>query len=330
MTAIKKYIIKRLLFLIPVLLGVSFITFGLMYISPSDPAEMMLTAQGVPVDPEILASVQARLGLDKPFFTQYLTWLGNFVRGDLGMSYVNNEPVIDMLGRALPTTLKLTVYSCLLTMAVAVPLGILSAVKANKATDFIIRVCTFMGVSIPGFFLALLLMYFFSIRLKVLPVMGGDTWKGMLLPTVTLSAAMICKYIRQIRAAVLEELNKNYVKGARARGVKERVVLLANVLKNSMLTIVTLIAMSIGSLLGGTAVVERIYSLQGMGNVVLSAISSRDYPVVQGFVAWMALIFVVVNLAADILYRVMDPRIRLQEEERGKKKKAEVSGGETS
>ncbi|MDD3221618.1 MAG: ABC transporter permease [Clostridia bacterium] len=312
----KKYIFKRLILLIPVLLGVTFITFGLMYLSPSDPAEMMLTAQGIPVNSEVLAEMQSRMGLDKPFILQYGTWLGKFLHGDLGNSLVNNEPVADMLMRALPTTLRLTLYSCFLTMVLAIPLGILSAVYRNRVTDYIIRVCTFVGVSVPGFFLALLLMYFFSIRLKWLPVLGGDSFAGMFLPTVTLSAAMTCKYIRQIRAAVLEELDKGYVKGARARGVREPVILFLNVLKNSMLTIVTLIAMSVGSLLGGTAVVERIYSLQGLGNVVMTAISGRDYPVVQGFVVWMALIFVFVNLAADILYRVIDPRIRLQEAER--------------
>lgn len=321
MKRIKRYIVKRLLLLIPVLLGVTFITFGLMYISPNDPAEMMMTAQGMPIDPEVLAKMRARMGLDKPFLTQYFIWLGNFIRGDLGMSYAQNEPVADMLTRAIPTTLRLTVYSCLFTLVFSVPLGILAAVYHNRAADHLIRACTFVGVSIPGFFLALLLMYFFSIRLKLLPVMGDETtFKGLLLPSATLAAAMTCKYIRQIRAAVLEELGKGYVKGARARGVREQVILFFNVLKNSMLTIITLVAMSIGSLLGGTAVIERIYSLNGLGNVMMTAISARDYPVVQGFVAWMALIFVAVNLAADLLYRVMDPRIRLQESERRGKK----------
>ncbi|SFB34778.1 peptide/nickel transport system permease protein [Acetitomaculum ruminis DSM 5522] len=309
------YILKRLLFLVPVILGVSFITFGLMYISPNDPAEMMLLAQGTPIEPEILQKMQQRMGLDKPFLEQYITWIFNAVRGDFGSSYVSGEPVRDMILRNIPATLKLTFYSCLMTIVFSLPLGILSAVKQNKFTDYIIRFCTFVGVSVPGFFLSLLLMYEFSIRLKLLPVRGDSTLKGLLLPTVTLAMAMTCKYIRQIRAAILEELGKGYVKGARARGVKERIILYKNVLKNSMLTIVTLMAMSIGYLLGGTAVVERIFSIQGLGNMAMDAITARDYPVVEGFVAWMALIFVLINLLADLLYRVLNPKIRLQASE---------------
>ena len=309
-----RYLLRRLLWLIPVFLGVTFLTFSLMYISPNDPAEMMMIAQGMPVDPEVLESLRSRMGLDQPFLVQYGTWLWNFIRGDLGISYAQNEPVLTMLLRALPTTLRLTGLSCLLTFALAIPLGILAAVRQNRLTDYVIRGCTFVGVSLPGFFLALILMYCFSIRLEWLPVLSdGTSFRGLLLPAVTLAAAMTCKYIRQIRAAVLEELRKGYVRGAAARGVSTRVILWCNVLKNALLTVITLLAMTIGSLLGGTAVIERIYSLSGLGNVVMTAISNRDYPVVQGFVAWMALIFVVINLLADLLYRAADPRIRLQE-----------------
>ena len=309
-----RYVLRRLSWLIPVFLGVTFLTFSLMYVSPNDPAEAMMVAQGIPVNPEALEALRSRMGLDRPFLVQYGTWLWNFVRGDLGTSYAQGEPVLTMLLRALPTTLRLTGLSCLLTFALAIPLGILAAVRQNRLTDYLIRFGTFVGVSIPGFFLALILMYCFSIRLEWLPVLGdGESVSGLLLPAVTLAAAMTCKYIRQIRAAVLEELRRGYVRGSRARGVPERVILWCNVLKNALLTVITLIAMTVGSLLGGTAVIERIYSLSGLGNVVMTAISNRDYPVVQGFVAWMALIFVVVNLLADLLYRVADPRIRLRE-----------------
>ena len=310
----KSYLVRRLLLLIPVFLGVTFITFGLMYLSPNNPAEMMMIAQGMPLDPEVLALTESRLGLDKPFLTQYFLWLGSFLRGDLGVSYAQSEPVLAMLLRALPSTLRLTALSCLFTFALAIPLGILAAVRQNRLTDLIIRFVSFFGVSIPNFFLALLLMYFFSIRLRILPVMGDpNTLSGLLLPAVTLAAAMTSKYIRQIRASVLEELNRGYVRGARARGVRESVILFRNVLKNAMLTVATLIAMTVGSLLGGTAVVERIYSLPGMGSTLMTAITNRDYPVIQAFVAWMALIFVLVNLLSDILCRALDPRIRLRQ-----------------
>lgn len=299
--------------LLPVLLGVTLLSYGLLYLSPNDPAEMMLIAQGIPLDGEVLAAMRARMGLDQPFFVQYSTWLWNFVRGDLGVSYAQSEPVADMLLRALPTTLRLTGLSCLITFALSIPLGIWAAVRKNKLTDGLIRLGTFVGVSTPGFFLALVLMYVFSVRLRLLPVLGDSrTLSGLLLPAVTLAAAQTCKYIRQIRAAVLEELGKGYVRGSRSRGVRERVILCRNVLKNAMLTVVTLMAMTIGSLLGGTAVIERIYSLQGLGSTLMTAITSRDYPVVQGIVAWMAVTFVLVNLLADLLSRALDPRLRLQ------------------
>ena len=272
-----------------------------------------MIAQGIPMDPEVLAQVRERLGLDEPFLVQYIQWLGNFLRGDLGTSYAQSEPVLDMLLRALPTTLRLTGMACLFTFALAIPLGFLAAVHRNRLTDYLIRLGTFVGISLPGFFLALVLMYVFSIRLHLLPVLGDEKrFVGLLLPAVTLAAAQTCKYIRQIRAAVLEELGRGYVRGARARGVREWVILYANVLKNAMLTVVTLIAMTVGSLLGGTAVIEQIYSLQGMGSVLMTAITNRDYPVVQGFVAWMAILFVVLNLLADLLIRLLDPRVRLQ------------------
>ena len=299
--------------LVPVFLGVTLLTFGLMAISPNDPAEMMLVAQGIPVDPDVLAAMRERMGLNQPFFVQYLQWLGNFLSGNMGMSYARNEPVAEMLLRALPTTLRLTGLACFFTVALSVPLGILAAVRRGSLTDGVIRLLTFAGVSMPGFFLAFVLMYVFSVRFHILPVMGDEgTFVGLLLPVATLAAGQTCKYIRQIRAAVLGELDRGYVRGARARGVQERVILWCNVLKNAMLTVVTLLSMTVGALLGGTAVIERIYSLQGMGSVLMDAVTSRDYPVVQGFVAWMALIFVGINLLADLIYCALDPRLRLQ------------------
>ena len=311
--AIKGYVLRRLLYLVPVFLGVTFLSFALLYLSPNDPAEMMMTAQGMPIDPEVLSALRTRMGLDQPFWRQYLTWLGKFVSGDLGTSYAQSEPVLDMLLRALPTTLRLTGLACLFTAVLSVPLGIWAAVRRGRLTDGLIRLGTFLGVSMPGFLLALILLYVFSIRLHILPVMGDETtFRGLLLPALTLAAAQTCKYIRQIRAAVLEEMERGYVRAARARGVREQVILLRNVLKNAMLTVVTLLAMTIGSLLGGTAVIERVFSLRGMGSVLMTAISNRDYPVVQGFVSWMAVMFVLINLGADLLCRALDPRMRLR------------------
>lgn len=285
-----------------------------MHLSPSDPAERLLTSQGMAAAPEVLKEMHLKMGLDKPFLVQYALWLKNMLRGDMGTSYMTGRPVFTELSIHLPPTIALAASSILLTLVVSIPLGILAAVRQNKWTDYLIRFCTFIGTSIPGFFLSLLLIFVFSLKLKLLPVVGNNGVMSILLPTVTLSVAMTSKYIRQVRAAVLGELEKEYVKGARSRGVKEGVILFSNVLKNALLTIVTLIGLSIGSLLGGTAIVENIFVWPGLGKLVIEAIGQRDYPLLQGYVVWMALIFVVVNLLTDLSYRLLDPRVKLSRE----------------
>lgn len=305
-----KYIRKRFVQLIPILLGVSFITFALMYIAPSDPAEMKLSAQGTAVSQEILDETREEMGLNKPFLEQYLSWLLNLLTGDMGVSYVDNVPVSQKIVTAMPSTIILAVSSMLLTLLIAIPLGILAAIRQNQWVDYSIRFFTFVGTSIPNFFLALVLIYVFAMQLNWLPVLATGSIRGLILPTIALSTVMISKYIRQIRAAVLEELNKDYVMGARSRGIQENVILYKNVLRNSMITVVTLIGLSIGSLLGGAAVVETIFVWRGLGKMVVDAIGARDYPVIQGFVVWMAIIYVVVNLLTDLSYHLLDPRVK--------------------
>ena len=230
------------------------------------------------------------------------------LKGDMGTSYISGQPVLQMFLSKLPMTIYLTITSILLTIALSIPLGILSAVRKNKFTDYFIRILSFIGNSMPGFFVALLLMYLFSLKLGWFPVMGnGQGWKSIVLPTLTLAIAMSAKYTRQIRATVLEELKKDYVVGARARGVRERKILVGSVLKASMLTIVTLLSLSIGSLLGGTAIMESIFMWDGVGKMAVDAINMRDYPVIQAYVAWMAVIYVIVNLISDLLYHYLDP-----------------------
>jgi ABC-type dipeptide/oligopeptide/nickel transport systems, permease components len=296
--------------LIPILLGVSFITFALMYLAPSDPAEMKLSAQGTAVSQEILDETREEMGLNKPFLEQYLSWLLNLLTGDMGVSYVDNVPVSQKIVTAMPSTIILAVSSMLLTLLIAIPLGILAAIRQNQWVDYSIRFFTFVGTSIPNFFLALVLIYVFAMQLNWLPVLATGSIRGLILPTIALSTVMISKYIRQIRAAVLEELNKDYVMGARSRGIQENVILYKNVLRNSMITVVTLIGLSIGSLLGGAAVVETIFVWRGLGKMVVDAIGARDYPVIQGFVVWMAIIYVVVNLLTDLSYHLLDPRVK--------------------
>lgn len=264
------------------------------------------------VSQEIIDAKRAELGLDKPFLVQYLAWVGGMMRGDMGVSYISGKDVFQTFISKLPATLLLTVLSIVMTVVISIPLGVLTAVRHDKLTDYVLRFFSFVGNSLPNFFVALLLMQIFSIKLRILPVISnGRSIQSAMLPTLTLAIAMSAKYMRQVRAAVLEELNKDYVIGAKARGVRSSIILWKSVLKSSMLTIITLLALSIGSLLGGTAIIESIFMWDGVGKLAVDAITMRDYPMIQAYVVWMAIIYVLVNLITDLLYHALDPRIRL-------------------
>ena len=307
----KKYILKRFLQLIPVLVGITFLSFAMMRIAGSDAITELYGDKGA-VAQEIIDAKRAELGLDQPFLTQYLAWVGGILTGDMGISYISGRDVFQTFVSKLPATLLLTALSIGATVIISIPLGIWAAVRHDRFTDYFLRFFSFIGNSLPNFFVALLLMQLFSIKWKLLPVIsGGTTVQGAILPTLTLAIAMSAKYMRQVRAAVLEELNKDYVLGAAARGVRGRVILWKSVLKSAMLTILTLLALSIGSLLGGTAIIESIFMWDGVGKLAVDAITMRDYPLIQAYVVWMAIIYVMVNLVTDILYHVLDPRIRL-------------------
>ena len=308
----KNYALKRLLQLIPILLAITFLSYGMMRIAGSDVVEQKMENTSGTVSQEMIDNARAELGLDKPFVVQYFTWLGNLLRGDMGTSYVSNKPVFSTFVSKLPATLLLTAVSILLTVLISIPLGIWSAVKQNTATDYVIRTASFIGNSMPNFFVSLLLMYLFAIRLGWFPVIsGGVSLQSVTLPALTLAIAMSAKYLRQVRATVLDELSKDYVLGARARGVKFSTTLIRSVMKASLVTIITLLTLSIGSLLGGTAIVESIFLWDGVGKLAVDAINMRDYPIIQAYVMWMAIIYVVVNLITDLSYHFLDPRIRL-------------------
>lgn len=291
-----------------------------MYLAGGDAVTATLENQGVAVSQEIIDAKKHELGLDKPFIEQYGTWLVGLMTGDMGVSYVSDKEVFAAFTSKLPATIVLTIVSVLLTIVISVPLGILAAVKQNRFTDYLIRVLSFIGNSLPNFFVALLLILVFSVCLGWFPVVSSSIGKtglaslsiqGTILPAFTLAIAMSSKYTRQIRATVLEELNKPYVIGARARGISERTILVKHVLKSCMIMIVTLLALSIGDLLGGTAIVETIFQWDGVGKLAVDSITMRDYPLIQAYVVWMAIIYVMVNLVADLVYHRLDPRVRL-------------------
>ena len=312
-----KYILKRFLQLIPILIGITFLSFGMMRLAGGDAVTYMYDNAGTTVSQDIIDAAKKEYGLDQPFLVQYAKWFSGMLTGDMGVSYVSKQDVYESFASRLPATLLLTVSSLITTMLIALPLGVLSAVRQNRWIDYLIRFFSFIGNSMPNFFAALVLMYFFSIRLGWLPVItSGNTAVSLILPTLTLAVSMASKYTRQIRATVLEELNKPYVAGARARGVRGSVIIWKNVMRSSMLSIITLLALSVGSLLGGTTIVETIFMWDGVGKMAVDAITMRDYPIIQAYVAWMAVIYVLVNLITDLIYHFLDPRVRLGEEER--------------
>ena len=302
---------KRLLQILIVLFGISFLTFGLTYIAPGDPVRAMYAASGSIPSEEILDQTREALGLNKPFLTQYWNWLTGCLQGDFGTSYSYSRPVVQLMTARLWPTLKLALASLALMLAVAVPSGILAATHRGGVADYLIRGMTFLGVSLPNFWVGLMLLYIFAVKLEILPVVSaGQGFQKMILPAVTLAFAMAAKYTRQVRTAFLEELNQDYVIGARCRGIKESVILWRHVLPNSVLPLITMLGLSLGNLLGGTAVVEVIFSYPGLGSLAVDAITSMDYSLIQGYVLWIALIYMLLNLIVDISYGLMDPRIK--------------------
>ena len=306
------YVLKRMIQLIPILFAITFLSYGMMRIAGSDVVTQKMENTGTVVSDEVLNAAREQLGLDKPFLTQYAVWLGKLLRGDMGNSYVSGKPVFATFISKLPATLLLTAVSIVMTIIISVPLGVLAAVKQNRVTDYLIRFFSFIGNSLPNFFVSLILMYVLAIRLRWFPVIAKDvSLKSVAMPAITLAIAMSAKYLRQVRATVLDELSKDYVAGARARGIRFSVTLWRSVMKASLVTILTLLMLSVGNLLGGTAIVESIFMWDGVGKMTVDAISMRDYPIIQAYVMWMAIIYVAVNLLTDLSYRFLDPRIRL-------------------
>ena len=310
----KNRLVSRLIQMCVVLIGISFLTFLLTYLAPGDPATAMYDSLGVTPSPEMLERARASMGLDKPFLQQYVDWLGGIFHGDFGTSYSNGKPVAELLSVRLLPTLKLAFSALILMLLVAVPLGMLSAVYKNTWVDYLVRGVTFLGVSIPNFWVGLILLYVVALKFSLLPVIStGDGFEKIILPAITLAFAMAGKYTRQVRNAVLEELNKDYVTGARARGMSEQEILWKQVFPNALLPLITLLGLSLGNLLGGTAVVEVIFTYPGLGNLAVQAITAYDYSLIQGYVLWVALIYMVINLLVDMSYTFVDPRIRRNE-----------------
>ena len=304
------HLVRRCAQFIPVFFGITVLSFTLIHLAPSDPVSVRLSLGGIAVDPVTAAQMRTEMGLDRPLPIQYGDWLMRFLHGDMGISYRSDRPVAAMLLQALPYTLAIAASAMLLTLLISLPLGIAIAAYRNSALDCTVRFLTFIGNAVPSFIVGILLMFLFSYQLGWIPVLAGNSPIGMVLPTAALALIMSARYIRQIRAATLDELAKDYIVGLRARGITERRILFGNVLKNIMGVVVTLTAISVGSLLGGVVIIETLFSRPGVGSLLMTAINSRDYPVIQAAVVWMVLAYFVVNLLADLSYRRFNPRAR--------------------
>ena len=306
----RRYIFKRLLQLIPVLIGITFLSFAMMRLAGGDAVTYMYENAGSAVSQEIIDKTKAEYGLDKPFPVQYANWFAGMVTGDMGESYVSHRDVYETFTSKLPATIMLTLSSIILTVLLAVPLGILSAVYKDKIADYIIRFMSFLGISLPSFWVGMMLIYLLAVNLHWLPVGGSDSFKSLIMPAITLSLSMSAYYIRRIRAVMVEQMNEEYINGCQARGVGRFRTIFFHVLPNSLLTVVTMLGMSFGGLLGGTMIVETVFSWNGIGSAAVAAIAGRDYQLIQGYVMWMGCIYVLVNLLVDISYQWLDPRIR--------------------
>lgn len=306
-----KYIIKRLLSAGVTLFFVSFIAFALVNIIPSDPAEVALRVNDTTPSPAAIEEMRRELGLDRPFLLRYATWLGASLQGDLGVSYTNtNRLVLDELARSFPYTLKLAGLSLILLVSVSIPVGVLSAVYKDHWFDRVVRVFIFSSTAMPNFWLAFILIWFFSINMYWLPSSGASTFSHFILPSVTLCMAYVATYIRLIRNSMLDSMNDNYVNYARARGLSEHSIVWKHRLKNSLQTSMTALGIGIVRLIAGTVVIESIFAIPGLGRLALAAIFNRDYPVIQAYILVMGSLFVVSNLIIDILHTVVDPRLK--------------------
>ena len=308
-----RYFFRRLAFLVPVVLIVSVLSFGLLHLAPSDPVTLKYARRGGMVSQEVITAEKAELGLDRSFAEQYGTWLAHALQGDWGFSYNNRHGVAETMRQRLPNTVLLTLSAVALMLVVAYPLGIAAALAKNRWPDYLIRLFSFWGTAMPTFWLGLLLMYFCGVRLRILPVMGSGDLEHLVLPAVSLAVWLIALYCRRIRSGIVAELNKDYVTSLKARGFSDLRILLRHILPNASIGVMVMLGLSVGDLLGGSMVVEVIFGWQGIGGVALDAVSNRDYPVLQAYVVWMAIIYSLVNLAVDMVICWMNPKVRLAE-----------------
>jgi peptide/nickel transport system permease protein len=312
-----KQIGKRLLELVLFLFLLSFVSFVFMKAAPGDPVRYMLNIDDVSISNEQIEELREELGFNQPIYVQYWKWLVRFFQFDLGESYMTKQPVTKELASKIPDTLALTFSSVLVMMMIAVPFGTLAALYKNKWIDHLSRGFSLLAASVPSFWLGLLLMQFFSVKMGILPSMGKGTMLHLVLPSITLGLAMAAVYVRLLRSSLLESLGQDFIRSAKARGLSSSRIFFYHAFRHSLIPVVTIFGVSLGSLLGGTVIIEVLFAYPGVGKLVVEAIIRRDYPVIQGYILFMGLFVVTINLLVDLAYRYLNPEIRLKGADRG-------------
>ncbi len=302
-----RYLIRRILLTIPVLIGVATLVFSLIHLVPGDPAQAML---GDGASERDIADLRTRLGLDRPLVEQYARFMRGMVQGDLGTSFRTGQPVVSAIVERVPATVELAFASMLVAMVVAIPLGIIAAVWRGTFVDYTAMTVALAGISIPNFWLGPMLAIVFAVQLGWLPVSGRGGWQSLVLPSIALGAALAAILARMTRASLLEELRELYVRAARARGVSQARAILGHALRNSLIPLVTILGLQFGAVLTGAVITETIFAWPGVGRLLIQSIGFRDYPLVQGCILLIAITYVSVNLLTDLVYGVLDPRIR--------------------
>jgi peptide/nickel transport system permease protein len=307
-----RYTLQRLLFLLPVMLGISVMTFFLIHITPGDPAVLIMKAQGVEPTPESLEHLRQEMRLDQPLYRQYIMWIEDVARLDLGASYTTGVPVTEEFFSHTPASLELALAAISFIILFSVPAGIVAALFRRSTIDHLSRIAALIGASMPSFWLGLLLIYIFAVKLHILPVTGRGSPSHLVLPAVTLGFGLAAVYARLLRASLLDVLGQEYIKVARAKGLLEKWLIGRHALKNALLPALTMFGISFGNLLGTACIVETVFSWPGIGKLAVDSIFNRDYPMIQFYGLFMAVVFVLANLAVDLSYALLDPRVQLE------------------
>lgn len=304
-----RYFVRRMAFLVLTLLGATIVIFSMLHLAPGDPIDLIV---GPNVIPEVRENIRHQYGLDRPLAVQYLSFMKSLLRGDLGNSIIQHKPVSELIAERFFVTLELSLTALFISFLISIPIGIKAALKRNTVTDYALMALSLIGISMPTFWFGLMLLYIVAFKLRFFPISGYGTWRHLFLPALTIGITDAALLARMVRSSMLEVIRQDYIRTARSKGLPERVVINRHALRNALIPIITLLGLRIGGVVGGSVVVEIVFARPGLGRLMVDSILARDYPVVQGVMVVLTTCIILGNLLADILYAVVDPRIKLK------------------